>query len=425
VNLLRPRIFFDVSGLVQWYAYLRHPSGVQRFCERILQSRVIRSSSEVILMARAPGGEAFHQVDYDVIIDLADPDRRDRAISHMRQQFAAMLRLSRPSLLRQDLRIVHLPYLAMGWARPWLRAPEIVGPLQCGEAVVGLGDFWCHPGHVAALLRMKGRASLIHMVHDLLVLNHPEWSHPYFGALVGRTLTTLAPHVDRWLVASHFVTGQLKRFLAARQSPIDLIPMGADGFAPEEPSVLARHGLVAGEYILHVGTLEPRKNLVALIDAVERIPKAWPLVLVGRDGWHSHEVHRRLRRAGKRVAYWIPDAADSELTSLYRGARFTVVASLGEGWGLPVQESLAHGIPCIASKAGALPEAGGTLVRYVQPGDIDALAEAIADWSENSSALGAAKSAITRCFQRQPSSWEDTAAAVLKSVMSVRSSASV
>jgi len=418
VSNLHSRILFDVSGLLQWYAYLRHPSGVQRVCERILQSKVIAASPDVVLIARAPGGDAFHRIEHGLIEDLARPDRRDSAIVQMRRQFAAMLRLSRFALLREDLRILHLPYLAMGWL-PSLRALQVVSPQQ-GDVIVGLGDFWCHRGHVAALLRLKRQARLIHMIHDLFVLDHPEWSHPYFGRLVGDKLRALAPHVDRWLTTSRFVAGELDRFLRPRIASIDLVPMGADVFAPEDPGVFRRHGLVPNSYILHVGTLEPRKNLIALLDAVERVPQAWPLVLVGRDGWRSKEIHRRLRRARKGVACWIPDAADSELTSLYRGARFTVVPSFGEGWGLPVQESLAQGVPCIAARAGALPEVGGDLVRYVDPADTDGLAAAITDWSTNPTALAQAQRRIAASGKLRRSSWDDAAAQVLNSVTIAR-----
>src|SRR5690349_11366550 len=98
------RILFDVPGLLQWYAYLRHPSGVQRVCERILQAKPIAVSRDVVLMARAPGGGAFYRVEHKLIEDLGRSDRRDRAIFQMRQQFGGMLRLSRPALLREDLR---------------------------------------------------------------------------------------------------------------------------------------------------------------------------------------------------------------------------------------------------------------------------------------------------------------------------------
>jgi glycosyltransferase involved in cell wall biosynthesis len=237
-------------------------------------------------------------------------------------------------------------------------------------------------------------------------------------------LRTLAPHVDRWLATSRFVAEELAKFLAPKKAPIDLVPMGADLAAPEDPAALRRRGLVAKSYILHVGTLEPRKNLLALLDAVERVPEAWPLVLVGRDGWRSQEIHSRLRRVGKGVARWIRDAGDGELTSLYRGASFTVVPSFGEGWGLPVQESLAQEVPCIAARAGALPEVGGDLVRYVDPNDTEALVEAIADWSSNPAALAHARSRITHRFTPGQPSWEDAAAQVLKSVKTVRTSAS-
>jgi glycosyltransferase involved in cell wall biosynthesis len=123
-------------------------------------------------------------------------------------------------------------------------------------------------------------------------------------------------------------------------------------------------------------------------------------------------VRRRLRAEAPRRAavLWIEDASDRELSALYRGARFTVLPSFEEGWGLPVQESLAHGTPCIASAAGGIPEAGLDLAEYVRADSAAELARAIEKYATDDGALLRARDEIARRLQRSTRpSWRDSA----------------
>jgi glycosyltransferase involved in cell wall biosynthesis len=169
--------------------------------------------------------------------------------------------------------------------------------------------------------------------------------------------------------------------------------------------------------------VEPRKNITALLDVMvllhqqfgERTPAC---VLVGREGWKSDEVHRRLpalKARGIRVK-WIRHLPDTEISAVYRGALFTVVPSLSEGWGLPVQESLAQGVPCIASRAGGLPEAGGDLARYFDPLAPDELAMAMAHWIAEPASLAQERARVRqRLAVRSPLvSWDRAGAVVLR-----------
>ena len=454
------RLLFDVSGLVQWYAYLANPSGVQRFVEKVLQSAPIAADSRVEFVARGLGSDCFYRVNSTIIADLADQGRRLLAISRVRGLFADSMRLARPGMLWTDLRAIHLPYIALGLTRlgplweAWCarRAPKWplrlrpIEPPSKDDVIVGLGDFWCHRGHVDELIRLKARsgARLVHMVHDLFAIDRPEWTHPYYGRLFGERLAALAPYVDRWLVNSRFVAASLSKYLASSHvepPAIDVIPMGWDGFeAPDErpgaldDAIFERLGLERGAYILHVGTIEPRKNLSALIDAMLRLRRdmgatAPICLLVGRDGWKSDAVRGRLAQVGAAGGgiRWIQNVADRDLPALYRGARFTVVPSLGEGWGLPVQESLAQGTPCIASNAGALPEVGQDLATYVEPQNPDQLYRAIAHWVTDDGALAAARDRIHQRLRHPPPlpTWHRAGEEVLRSAITALSSASV
>jgi len=181
--------------------------------------------------------------------------------------------------------------------------------------------------------------------------------------------------------------------------------------------VLERLGLADRPFMLFVGTVEPRKNLPTLLDAVEalrrdlgeRVPD---LAVVGGGGWKSAEVRARLRRMPG--VHWFRAATDADLAVLYRHARFTVAPSFSEGWGLPVQESLAHGVPCIASGMAPPHEAAQGLAELFDPSDGLALKAAMARWIVDDGALAAARHRIacSLAHTRRPT-WNDAASFLL------------
>ena len=225
---------------------------------------------------------------------------------------------------------------------------------------------------------------------------------------------------------SRYVANQLSDYLARRAlpaRPIEIISMGWPQAASHnandllgDEAILQKHDLKRGRYLLHVGTVEPRKNLGALFDALTNLlsvteGEGLRCVLVGRDGWRSDAVRQRLKsdaRLRDKVK-WLKDANDAELTALYRGARFTVVPSFDEGWGLAVQESLAHGTPCIASPVGGILEAGLGLVEYVRCDNVNELTAAIRRYATDYEVLERARERIKRRLASPPRlpSWHD------------------
>ena len=109
------RVLFDVSGLVQWYAYLTQPSGVQRVSERILGVPALAFHPDVRFIARAIGSDAFYVVAPAVVAGLTIADRRHESIARLRRLFGQSMRLSHPARLVREMRAIHLPYLALGW----------------------------------------------------------------------------------------------------------------------------------------------------------------------------------------------------------------------------------------------------------------------------------------------------------------------
>jgi glycosyltransferase involved in cell wall biosynthesis len=136
---------------------------------------------------------------------------------------------------------------------------------------------------------------------------------------------------------------------------------------------------IEGEFILFVGTLQPRKNLVRLIEAFSKINrKDLRLVVIGKKGWNFEEIlaaPKKFSIEGK--VLFLDYVSDEELPSFYKNALCFVLPSLYEGFGLPVLEAMKYGCPVLTSNISSLPEAGGNAAIYFNPEDVSDIAEKI------------------------------------------------
>ncbi|PRC93950.1 glycosyltransferase family 4 protein [Solimicrobium silvestre] len=193
----------------------------------------------------------------------------------------------------------------------------------------------------------------------------------------------------------------------------DYRPMSAFEVAP----VLSTLKLNYGSYSLFVGTLDPRKNIDILIDVYERMPDALrqriPLIVAGFEGWHSEKTIERLK-AGEHAGWarYLGFVDEAALPSLYAGARVFLFPSRYEGFGLPVLEAMAAGVPVICSNAASLPEVTGTDGATLIPADdVDQLYDAIVRALEDDTwCVAARERGINRASHF---SWDKTAAATI------------
>jgi glycosyltransferase involved in cell wall biosynthesis len=233
----------------------------------------------------------------------------------------------------------------------------------------------------------RGDVPFVSTVHDLTPLTHPEWH-------AARTLIGFVPLWERTVErAARFVcvSETTARDLVARYPEtaprVRVAPNGVDAafFTPARPGSpdavqRTRQRYAAGRpYILYLGTLEPRKNVEALVAACERLwgrRRSRPdLVLAGGAGWKTAGLHRRIARSAYRDKIHVTGyAARDAARELYRGAEAFAYPSLAEGFGLPVLEAMACGIPVVASTADALLEVGGDAALYAPPRSPDELA---------------------------------------------------
>ena len=188
---------------------------------------------------------------------------------------------------------------------------------------------------------LRSRVPLVVTVHDLAVLRHPEafnrWTRTYSPRVVPAVLRA----ARRVIAVSDFTRRELVELLGVPDAKIRVVPNAVgDEFTREGPAE-------AGDYVLAVGTLEPRKNLDRLVEAIGKTDRE--LRVVGARGWGGVEV----RGNGVR---WLGEVDDAELARLYRGAACVAYPSLYEGFGIPVLEAMACGAPVVTTRGTAMEE---------------------------------------------------------------------
>jgi glycosyltransferase involved in cell wall biosynthesis len=204
----------------------------------------------------------------------------------------------------------------------------------------------------------RSRTPLVVTVHDLAVLRHPEWFNRWTASYSRLAVPRVIGTADRVIAVSEHTRRELVALLAVDEAKIRVVPNAVeDHFTPEGPRA-------EGDYLLAVGTLEPRKNLARIAEAVEG-----ELRVVGARGWGG------VTPPG--AVTWLGDVSDEELAALYRGARALVYASLYEGFGIPVAEALACGCPIVTSRDSAMEEIAGADATYVDPTDVQSIRDGV------------------------------------------------
>lgn len=261
--------------------------------------------------------------------------------------------------------------------------PIAPGP---GSLIVILGAFWgLGNGVERYLAACRQGARLAVYIYDLIPITHPEYCDVNLSNAFWRGLGELLHVVDIVLTISEHTRRELQRFIdnhGARQVPIISVPLAHSlsgrilSTALALPRTLA-HLRNERRYAAYVSTIEGRKNHLYVVRAWQRLIEqgvAVPdLVFVGRKGWKIDELMTLLeqtRYLDGRV-HIVYGLSDTEVDAVYSNALFTVFTSVVEGWGLPIGESLTHGVPCVGSRSASIPEVGGDFVDYIDITDLD------------------------------------------------------
>ena len=226
---------------------------------------------------------------------------------------------------------------------PRLRAPVGVDVLHCPTF---RGPFRAH-------------GPLVVTVHDVAVLRHPEWFNRWTRAYSRIAVPRVVSAASRIIAVSEFTKRELVGLVGVDPDRVRVIPNAVEAaFTPDGPRA-------GGDYVLAVGTLEPRKNLARIAEAVDG-----ELRVVGARGWGGVRLPANVT--------WLENVGDLELAGLYRGARCLVYASLYEGFGIPVAEALACGCPVVTTAGSPMAELAGGDAVLVDPTDVAAIRDGIA-----------------------------------------------
>lgn len=252
---------------------------------------------------------------------------------------------------------------------------------------------------------------------DAFPLAGRGYSSPDFQRKFSALLIEAQARADLVITPSEYTATELERLAGTNKRKIRVVPLGVD--LPRDPEAgfdalreRERWAGAGNELVLVVGVIQTRKNTLGALKALQRLPPRYHMVLVGGDGYGSEPAHSFIRTAGlaSRVSV-VGYAERATLDRLYRASSMLLFPSFEEGFGLPVLEAMAYGLPAIVSKTSSLPEVAGDAALYVDPADEDGIALQVERLAEDAPLR---QRLIQRGLKRAPQfSWPRVAASTM------------
>ena len=251
-------------------------------------------------------------------------------------------------------------------------------------------------------------------IHDISIFKYASCHPPERVCFMEKQIGLTIKRAFMLITDTEYTRNEISDYFSFPLDKICAVPLAAsDSFYPRQKGdfniFTKKYQLIPSGYCLFVGTIEPRKNIGGLLDAYEMLPMAkrrrYPLILSGHRGWRNDDLHARIRKAELQgwVRYlgFVPA---EDLPLLFAGAKLFIFPSLYEGFGLPVLEAMASGVPVICSDSSSLPEVAGNAAAMCHALDVDRLGQLIEEGLENDQWR---KSAVRKgLHQAQCFSWE-------------------
>lgn len=249
------------------------------------------------------------------------------------------------------------PLLYETWTRlNWPRVESVVGQIDVA--------------HATGLVPCATSAPLVVTVHDLAFVHDPDKFSRHGVRLMRRSLDVIGRRADRVICSSESTMRDCAS-IGIDADKLRHVPLGVDLEAVQVADVerVRRRYRLPAEFVLFVGTIEPRKNLARLAAAVRDVPL--PLVVAGAEGWGDHGLEHDILFLG-----FVPAG---DLATLYSAATVFAYPSEREGFGLPVAEAMAQGTPVVTSSGTSTEEVAGGAAALVDPFDTDDIARGLLD----------------------------------------------
>ncbi len=269
----------------------------------------------------------------------------------------------------------HLPHTSVNMGnKPWRMAVLLSRLLRWPmDATFAAGEVFHATNH---LLAHFGRARTVFTLHDLIFLHYPEYHLPYNRWYLTFAMPRFLRAASAIITPSECSRQDAIKFYKLPPEKIKVIyEAAAPYFKPADNAAalqrVRQQYNLPERFILHVGTIEPRKNLSRLLEAFQAILPDFPdlaLVLVGKKGWLYDEFFQKLQQLGLTERVIFPGfVAEADLPAFFKLAQVFVYPSLYEGFGLPPLEAMACGTPVICSRSSSLPEVVGEAGLLIDP----------------------------------------------------------
>ena len=269
-------------------------------------------------------------------------------------------------------------YQSKACLKSWWRSYAIIQQLQRDK--IQLYHGLSH--ELPFRLQQAGIRSVV-TIHDLIFKVYPQTYSTVDRKIYDFKFKDSCQRADRIVAISHHTKRDIVRFYGIDPNKIEVVYQSCDPlyYLPEDTEAGQPVDAIPREYLLFVGSIQPRKNLALLIEAYRYLPSdaQIPLLVVGKGNKHKLEIKKRIQASGiAHLVFWLDTVADNHhLRRLYQNAMALVYPSLYEGFGLPVVEALLSKTPVITSNTSSLPEAGGPHAICINPHQPEELAQAI------------------------------------------------
>ena len=368
--------------LVEASAAYNQGAGIGRYSRNILQRLIPMASGDQFTLLRAPEDRSISRFD-----ERSWPNARLRTVPFDRRNADRLwFRLRAPV----DARL-------FGGSADVVYSPDFTAP-----------PMWNVPRMVT--------------VHDLAFLTHPEHTTDALRRYLESVVPRQVEEADLLAVVSGATAADVQRFYGMPREKLVIARNAVDeSFYDVQPLSSAEkiHRGLPERYFVMLGTIEPPKNHALALDAIERagLGTSAPLVIVGRPGWGHESIMRRISELQQRgLVIHLGNVADGDLPAIVASSQAMVYPSWTEGFGLPVAEAMATGVPVITSTAPALVEVGGDLATYVDPEDSESLAEHMKALAESPIDTEARDARITRTRQF---SWDSSTSTVYDAIKKI------
>ena len=219
-------------------------------------------------------------------------------------------------------------------------------------------------------------------IHDLIFLRFPEW-YPFIDRKIYKIkFRRSCRDADRIIAISKQTKNDIIDFFGIDPDKIDVVYQGCNPVFQKKAdtkqlSMIRKKYSIPDEYLLYVGTVEKRKNLLSIVKALKLSNLNIPLVVVGRHTSYAGQVLNYIRNKNMKNIRFIKHIDTNELPVFYQNAKIFIYPSIFEGFGIPILEALFSKTPVITSKTGCFPEAGGPGSIYIDPLNAEDIADAI------------------------------------------------